>query len=78
MPQLEEQVLEHLRTLPSNQQQEVLNFILFLSQQRKNTLTAAAPSRSFASAAQHYIGSLDGGPSDLSTNPQYMEGFGEQ
>ncbi len=77
MPQLEEQVLEHLRALPSSQQQEVLNFILFLSQQRQNALTPDTPPRSFAAAAQHYIGSLDGGPSDLSTNPQYMEGFGE-
>ncbi len=80
MPQLEEQVLEHLRALPSSQQQEVLNFILFLSQQRQNAITPATPatpSRSFAAAAQHYIGSLEGGPSDLSTNPQYMEGFGE-
>ncbi|PSB21210.1 DUF2281 domain-containing protein [Phormidesmis priestleyi ULC007] len=77
MPQIEEQVLEHLRTLPSKQQQEVLNFVLFLSQQRQNSLTPVTPPRSFAVAAQHYIGSLDGGPSDLSTNPQYMEGFGE-
>ena len=77
MPQLEEQVLEHLRTLPSNQQQEVLNFILFLSQQQ-NTLTPATQTRSFTAAAQKYVGSLDGGPFDLSTNPQYMEGFGEQ
>lgn len=78
MPQLEEQVLEHLRTLPSNRQQEVLNFILFLSQQQQNTLTPATQTRSFTAAAQKYVGSLDEGPFDLSTNPQCMEGFGEQ
>ena len=78
MPQIEEQVLKHLRTLPNKQQQEVLNFILFLSQQQQNTLTPATQTRSFTAAAQKYVGSLDGGPFDLSTNPQYMEGFGEQ
>ncbi len=75
MPQLEAQVLEHLRALPSAQQQEVLNFILFLSQQRQTT--AAAPTDSFAAAARQYLGCLDGDPAGLSTNPQYLEGFGE-
>jgi hypothetical protein len=76
MPQLEEQVLDHLRTLTSAQQQEVLNFILFLNQQRLNTTSPATDSITFLTAAQRYVGCLEGDPSDLSTNPKYMEGFG--
>jgi hypothetical protein len=71
MPHLEEQVLEHLRTLPVIQQQEVLNFILALHQRPPESL-----SPSFTAAARQYVGCLDGGPSDLSTNPEHMVGFG--
>jgi hypothetical protein len=74
MPQLEEQVLENLRTLPSVQQQEVLNFILPLSQ--RPTATTTPETQSFTAAAHQYVGCLDGGPSDLSTNPEHMAGFG--
>ena len=31
--------------------------------------------RSAADAAAHLIGSLDGTPRDLSTNPEYLKGF---
>lgn len=76
MPQLEEQVLEHLRTLPISKQQEVLDFVLFLNQQQ-STIATDSSTRSFSTVAHRYAGCLDGGPSDLSTNPQYMKGFGE-
>jgi uncharacterized membrane protein YgcG len=77
MPQLEEQVLDNLRTLTNAQQQEVLNFILFLNQQRQRNIAQTTDSSTFITAAQRYVGCLEGGPSDLSTNPKYMEGFGE-
>jgi hypothetical protein len=77
MPQIEEQVLNNLRTLTNAQQQEVLNFILFLNQQRQNSIAQDTDSSTFIAAAQRYVGCLEGGPSDLSTNPKYMEGFGE-
>lgn len=32
---------------------------------------------SFAAQARKYIGCLDDAPPDLSTNPKYMEGYGE-
>ena len=35
-----------------------------------------APEGSFLDGIEHLIGSLEG-PGDLSTNPKYMEGFGE-
>ncbi len=76
MPQLEAQVLEHLRSLPIARQEEVLNFVLFLSQSQQNSQTSDPRSQSFTVAAQQYSGCLAGGPSDLSTNPKYFEGFG--
>jgi putative SOS response-associated peptidase YedK len=36
----------------------------------------AAPADSFFERARHLIGSVSG-PADLSTNPKYMEGYGE-
>lgn len=76
MPQLEAQVLEHLRSLPIDRQQDVLNFVLFLSQSRQNSQTSDPRFKSFTVAAQQYSGCLPGGPADLSTNPNYLEGFG--
>lgn len=32
---------------------------------------------SFAEAASKYIGSLEGGRSDLATNPRHLKGFGK-
>jgi hypothetical protein len=31
---------------------------------------------SFADVAREFIGCLDGGPGDLSTNPKHMKGYG--
>lgn len=31
---------------------------------------------SFAEAAKAWVGSLDGGPGDLATNPRHLKGFG--
>lgn len=77
MPQLEERVLDHLRTLTTAQQKEVLNFILFLNQQQQNTIAQNTEPNTFIAAAQRYVGCLEGGPPDLSTNTKYMEGLGE-
>ncbi|HUO09894.1 MAG TPA: CopG family transcriptional regulator [Phycisphaerae bacterium] len=33
--------------------------------------------KTFGEVAGHLIGVVKNGPSDLSTNPKYMEGFGE-
>lgn len=60
--------------------------VLKLAKSRKSTVSQVvreaielyAPKQgvSFADAAHEYIGSLDGGPGDLSTNPRHMKGFG--
>ncbi|NET09581.1 MAG: DUF2281 domain-containing protein [Merismopedia sp. SIO2A8] len=91
MTQLEQQVVETLRSLPLEKQQQVLDFVEFLKVRFINTSlpdnesivlngtnnTAIENGQSFADVAKKYIGCVDGGPEDLSTNPKYMEGFGQ-
>jgi hypothetical protein len=78
---IEQQIIEKLKTLPLDKQEEVLDFIEHL----KKNLTLSSPENAvqpkqpvlFAEAIHKYSGCLDGGPTDLSTNKAYMEGFGE-
>jgi hypothetical protein len=84
MPTIQQQILETLQTLSSTEQQEVLDFAKFLRSKQERATNqqpfeqAEQPSISFLEAARDYIGCLEGGPSDLSTNKAYMEGFGEE
>jgi hypothetical protein len=77
---IEQAVLEKLRTLPTNKQQEVLDFVEFL----QGKLTQAERINQFSDseisaleAAQHVLGVIGEGPADLSTNKRYMEGYGQ-
>ena len=76
---VEQQVLEGLRTLSPVHQQEVLNFVEFLrvKQNKQPPVEQSEIAVSFLEAAKKYVGCLEGGPPDLSTNKRYMEGFGE-
>jgi hypothetical protein len=67
-----------MRSLPPENQQEVLNFIEFLQSQiaQKNTNIEQIEPISFLEAAQQFAGCVDGGPGDLATNKQYLEGLG--
>ncbi|WNZ22025.1 DUF2281 domain-containing protein [Leptolyngbya sp. NK1-12] len=84
MQPIQQQILETLQTLSSTEQQEVLDFAKFLRSKQERAINqqpseqAEQPSISFLEAARDYIGCLEGGPSDLSTNKAYMEGFGEE
>lgn len=71
-------ITEKLDTLPLEKQQEVLDFVEFLQSKFAGDLTSELneSSISFLSAASEFAGALEG-PGDLSTNPKYMEGFGE-
>jgi len=74
-----EAVMEKLETLPLEKQQEVLDFVESLQSKLSNSLSPLMPEPqpiSFLEAASEFIGCLEG-PGDLSTNPKYMEGFGE-
>ncbi|MEW6433589.1 MAG: ribbon-helix-helix protein, CopG family [Myxococcota bacterium] len=50
-----------------------------VSQVVREALEQYAPSErvSFAAAARAYVGSVEGGPGDLATNPRHLKGFGE-
>jgi len=71
-------IAEKLDTLPLSKQQEVLDFVEFLQSKFVGNLTSGSndASISFLDAASEFVGSLEG-PGDLSTNPEYMEGFGK-
>ncbi len=49
-----------------------------VSQVVREALESYAPGEglSFSEAARQFIGCLDGGPGDLSTNPKHLKGFG--
>lgn len=65
-------ILQRIRQLSLQQQQEVLDFSEFLLS--RNVATAEV-SGAFLAAAQDWIGCVEA-PEDLATNPAYMEGFG--
>jgi len=75
---IEQAVLEKLRMLPTNKQQEVLDFVEFLQTKAESEKLVASiePEISFLDAAREFIGCVEG-PGDLSTNPKYMEGYGK-
>ncbi len=78
MPHSFEQISQKLAALPIEDLQQVLDFVELLSkkrQQGKITESEAAP-RSFFDVAQASIGAGEG-PGDLSTNPVYMQDYGQ-
>ncbi len=81
MPTIQQQVLKILQILSPDEQQEVLDFVEFLKAKRQKlqpvTLSAdnEAEKTSFHAAAGQFIGCAEG-PTDLSTNRSYMEGYG--
>ena len=77
---IEQTLLEKLKTLPPEKQQEVLDFVEFLQSktyQRESNSQESKPVMSALTLAQKWVGCLEGGPPDLSTNKKYMEGYGE-
>lgn len=78
MSHLSEQILQTVEALPTEDQRQILDFVEFLwakRQQAKTTEPKVAP-RSFFEVAQVSIGAGEG-PGDLSTNPDYMQGYGQ-
>lgn len=77
MPHSSEQILRTLETLPTEDIQQILDFVELVSKKRQQVKISepeVAP-RSFFDVAQASIGAGEG-PSDLSTNPAYMQGYG--
>jgi len=76
-------LLSELSSRNHTSQQEVLTAVLRQFEltwpQTKNGAAEGDPQRSFAErlAGKGLLGCLEGGPPDLSANPDYMEGFGK-
>lgn len=80
MQRIQQRVIEVLQTLPPLQQQEVFDFVEFLKSKQQRIAVDQQPEAqeiSFSEAARDYVGCLEGGSPDLSTNKAHMEGFGE-
>ena len=76
---IEQTVLEKLKTLPAEKQQEVLDFVEFRQSKtdhKDSNTQNDKPVVSVLTLAQKYIGCVEG-PGDLSTNKKYMEGYKE-
>ncbi|MBD2683102.1 MULTISPECIES: DUF2281 domain-containing protein [Nostoc] len=71
---------EKMRSLPPEKQKQVLDFIEFLQSQlaKENTNIEQIEPISFLAGAQQFAGCVDGGPGDLATNKQYLEGLGTE
>ncbi len=72
----EQTILDKIKGLTGQQQQEILDFIDFLQfkAQKQDVQPEEKESISADEAAKEFAGCLDGGPSDLSTNKKYLEG----
>ena len=78
MSPLSQQVVQGLEALPEADQRQILDFIEFLKAKRQQaeTQSMGEEPKSFAEVARGSIGAVKG-PGDLSTNPAYMEGYGQ-
>ncbi|MBP0017792.1 MAG: DUF2281 domain-containing protein [Cyanobacteria bacterium SBLK] len=63
-------IQEKIKSLTSEQQQEVLNFLDFL--QFKSQKPEQKKSVSFLEAAGEFMGCVSGGSGDLATNKKYL------
>ena len=77
---IEEKILEKLRALPPEKQQQVLDFVEFLLSKllKQKSSNDETKSISFVAATRKFVGCLDGGPSDLSSNKKYLGELGKK
>ncbi len=73
-------ITEKLDALPPDKQQEVLDFVEFLQSRLPETEEPGHQFRPISAleVAGDLVGCVKGGPPDLSTNPIYMDGFGQE
>ena len=78
MSSLSRQILQTVEVLPTEDQHQVLSFVESLRKKRQEAITTSLEtnSPSFFEVAQSSIG-VGEGPGDLSTNPDYMQGYGQ-
>lgn len=81
MSPLTQQVVQGIDGLPEASQRQILDFIeLLVAKHQQSSERPLAEGnekpKSFAETARSIIG-MGEGPGDLSTNPDYMEGYGK-
>ncbi|UXE63306.1 MAG: DUF2281 domain-containing protein [Woronichinia naegeliana WA131] len=75
--------MQKMQYLPQQKQQEVLDFIEFLASKSGTESTEMIPNNiekesiSARDVLNKWAGIMEDGPADLSTNPKYMEGYGQ-
>jgi uncharacterized UBP type Zn finger protein len=75
---IEEIIIDKVRILPPDKQQEALDFVEFLLAKMQKQELSAQEIKSGVSAltlAQEYVGCVEAA-SDLSTNKDYMDAYG--
>jgi hypothetical protein len=75
---IEQTVVEKLKTLPLEKQQEVLDFVEFLQakiMREENSPNDGETPMSFLTLAQKFIGCVEGA-ADLSANNRHLDGYG--
>ncbi|TVP62248.1 MAG: DUF2281 domain-containing protein [Nodularia sp. (in: Bacteria)] len=75
---IEEIIIDKVRILPPDRQQEALDFVEFLLAKIDKQELSNQPQKSGISAltmAQEYIGCVEAA-NDLSTNKDYLDGYG--
>ena len=70
---VEEIVVQKLRALPPERQREVLDFVEFLESKSQKSVGTI----SVLDLAGKLIGSVEGGPGDLATDPEHLHGYGK-
>lgn len=75
--QIKQQVLDGLQQLSSEDQQSVLNLVISLQNKQSQPSNLSESPQSFLETAKAFIGRAEG-PGDLSTNPDYMQGYGTE
>ncbi len=85
---LKQQAIMYITALPENASfRDILRALRALrpkrlskhikAQQVKTSMPETSSEQSFLEAARRYAGCIKDAPPDLSTNPRYMEGYGE-
>jgi Protein of unknown function (DUF2281) len=79
-----EKVIAALADLPGEQQTVVLDFIEFLRQKQQSAISLSTTNsqttnklEAMRETLKQVAGCMENAPSDLSTNSDYMEGFGQ-
>lgn len=77
MSPFSEEILKVVEALPDIDRRQVLDFADFLRLKKARSIASPVDSeRSFFEVAGDLIGAGEG-PGDLSTNPDYLKGYGE-